>query len=165
MKKFIPVCVALLAIFATGESLICHTCGLSVGGKCLYSSSKFCPSSEPNCYWGKLAQCLTCRQCPIGISGICFFGSKVTCDNATQSCYSGDAQFNATASLTLHTRGCLDSDLCGSTLTGNLLGAGYTARFQCCTTDMCNGAASVQLSLTVALCAAVLSSLWGLWDL
>ncbi|XP_044026603.1 sperm acrosome membrane-associated protein 4-like [Siniperca chuatsi] len=108
------------------------------------------------------AQCLSCRQCPLGVFGTCLFGSDITCNNATESCYRGEAQFNATQSITLHTRGCLDSDLCGKTLTGNILGAGYTASFQCCTTNLCNGATSVQLPLTVALCAAVLSSLWGL---
>uniref|UniRef100_A0A4W6E6G8 Uncharacterized protein n=1 Tax=Lates calcarifer TaxID=8187 RepID=A0A4W6E6G8_LATCA len=71
-------------------------------------------------------------------------------------------EFNATGSLTLQTRGCLDSDLCGKTLTGTILGAGYTSSFQCCTTELCNGASSVQISLTVALCAAVLSCFYCL---
>ncbi|XP_023257516.1 sperm acrosome membrane-associated protein 4-like [Seriola lalandi dorsalis] len=111
------------------------------------------------------AHCLRCRQCPVGIFGTCLLGSDVTCNNATESCYTGEAQFNATGTLTLHTRGCLDSDLCGRTLTGAIAGAGYTSSFQCCTTDLCNGASSVQISLTVALCAAVLSSLWGTWEM
>jgi len=110
------------------------------------------------------AQCLTCRFCPIGIFGTCLFGSDVTCNNATESCFRGEAQFNATGDLTLHSRGCLDSDLCGKTLTGTIGGAGYTSSFTCCTTNLCNGATSVQLSLTVALCTAVLSSLWGVWE-
>ncbi|XP_060916182.1 protein Bouncer-like [Labrus mixtus] len=111
------------------------------------------------------AQSLRCRQCPLGIFGSCLFGSDVTCNNATESCHRGEAQFNATGSLTLQIRGCLDSDLCGKTLTGSILGAGYTTSFQCCTTDLCNAAGSLQLPLTVALCAAILSSLWGTWDL
>ncbi|XP_059206547.1 sperm acrosome membrane-associated protein 4-like [Centropristis striata] len=111
------------------------------------------------------AQCLTCKQCPVGIFGTCLFGKEVQCANSTESCYTGEAQFNVTGSLTLHIRGCLDSDLCGKTLTGSLFGAGYTSSFVCCTTNLCNGATSVQLSLTVALCAAILSSLWGLWEL
>jgi len=110
------------------------------------------------------AQCLTCRKCPIGIFGTCLFGSDVTCNNATESCYRGEAQFNATGQVTLHIRGCLDKDLCGKTITGSIAGAGYTSSFTCCTTTLCNGAASLQLSLTVALCAAVLSSLWGMWE-
>ncbi|XP_034561372.1 sperm acrosome membrane-associated protein 4-like [Notolabrus celidotus] len=111
------------------------------------------------------AHSLQCRQCPVGIFGACFFGSDLTCNNATESCYRGEAQFNATGSITLHIRGCLDSDLCGKTLTGTIFGAGYTSSFQCCTTDLCNGATSVQLPLTVILCAAILSSLWGTWEL
>nr|XP_019958018.1 PREDICTED: sperm acrosome membrane-associated protein 4-like [Paralichthys olivaceus] len=111
------------------------------------------------------AQGLNCRQCPLGVNGLCLFGSEVSCNNATESCYSGDAQFNATGTFTLHTRGCLDSDLCGKTLTGNILNAGYTSSFKCCTTDLCNGASSVQISLTVALCGVLLSSLWGTWEL
>ncbi|XP_024863676.1 ly-6/neurotoxin-like protein 1 [Kryptolebias marmoratus] len=109
--------------------------------------------------------CLDCHQCPIGVFGICLFGSDVTCMNSTHTCYNGEAQFNATGSLKLQTSGCLDSDLCGRTLTGSILTAAYTSSFTCCDTDLCNGAASVQLSLTAALCAAVLSSLWGFWEL
>ncbi|XP_029298690.1 sperm acrosome membrane-associated protein 4-like [Cottoperca gobio] len=111
------------------------------------------------------AQCLTCRRCPVGIFGTCLFGSDIQCNNSTESCFRGEAQFNATGSLTLHIRGCLDSDLCEKTLTGNILSAGYTSSFQCCTTSLCNGATSVQLSLTAALSAAILASLWGLWEL
>ncbi|XP_074543375.1 protein Bouncer-like [Halichoeres trimaculatus] len=111
------------------------------------------------------AQSLQCRQCSIGVFGACFFGNDISCDIATASCFRGEAQFNATGSLSLHIRGCLDSDLCGKTLTGSLLGAGYTTSFQCCTTDLCNGAASVQLPLMAILCAAILSSLWGTWEL
>ncbi|KAK5854968.1 hypothetical protein PBY51_005114 [Eleginops maclovinus] len=111
------------------------------------------------------AQCLTCRQCPVGIFGTCLFGSDIVCNNGTESCFRGEAQFNATGQLSLHIRGCVDTDLCGKTVTGSILGAGYTSSFQCCTTNLCNGAASIQLSLTAALCASVLSSLWGLWQL
>ncbi|KAL6099559.1 uncharacterized protein ACO6RY_01356 [Pungitius sinensis] len=103
------------------------------------------------------AQCLTCRQCPVGIFGTCLFGSDIQCQNSTQSCFSGEAQFNATGNFKLQFRGCLDSDVCGKTLTGAILNAGYTTSFQCCTSDLCNGVGSVQLSLTVALCAALLS--------
>uniref|UniRef100_G3NEN0 Uncharacterized protein n=1 Tax=Gasterosteus aculeatus TaxID=69293 RepID=G3NEN0_GASAC len=103
------------------------------------------------------AQCLTCRQCPIGILGTCLFGSDVQCINGTQSCFRGEAQFNATGAFRLQLRGCLDTDLCGTTLTGSILSAGYTTSFQCCTTNLCNGVGSVQLSLTVALGAAMLS--------
>ncbi|XP_042363138.1 protein Bouncer-like [Plectropomus leopardus] len=111
------------------------------------------------------AQCLNCRQCPISLIDTCLFGSEVTCSNANESCYRGQAQFNATESVTLHIRGCLSSRLCGTTINSSLLGADFTSSFQCCTTDLCNGAASVQRPLILALCAAILSALRGLWEL
>ncbi|KAL3043702.1 hypothetical protein OYC64_003544 [Pagothenia borchgrevinki] len=110
------------------------------------------------------AQCLTCRQCPVSIFGTCLFGSDTVCNNGTEGCFRGEAQFNATGGLlTLRFRGCVDFDLCGKTVSGSILGAAYTSSLECCATNLCNGAASVQLSVTAALCAAVLSSLWGLW--
>ncbi|KAG7225455.1 hypothetical protein INR49_027449 [Caranx melampygus] len=127
-----------------------------------------------NNFWRTLAvlsafigavHCLTCRSCPVGLLGTCLVSDDVTCNNATEKCFTGEAQFNATQILTLHTRGCLDSDLCGRTLTGTLLGVAYTASFQCCNTTLCNGASSVHISLTVALSAALLSALWGTWEL
>ncbi|XP_061616890.1 protein Bouncer-like [Phyllopteryx taeniolatus] len=101
------------------------------------------------------AHCLICRRCPVGILNLCLFGSDITCDNATQSCYRGNAQFQSSEGFSLHIRGCLDSDLCGDVLTGNIFGNAYTASFECCNTDRCNGATSVQLSLTMAASAAV----------
>ncbi|KAM4550046.1 uncharacterized protein V3H82_019264 [Fundulus diaphanus] len=111
------------------------------------------------------ANCLDCRQCSVGVFGSCFFGSDVTCNNATASCYTGEAQFNATGGVSLHTRGCLDSDLCNKTLTGSFIGAAYTSSFKCCTTNLCNSGTSAQLSLTVALFTAALSSLRSFWEL
>ncbi|KAK1879847.1 Sperm acrosome membrane-associated protein 4 [Dissostichus eleginoides] len=99
----------------------------------------------------------------MGFKGRCLYRSTENCTDTQPSCFSADLEFNATGPLTLHIRGCVDLDLCGKTVSGSILGAGYTSSFQCCTTNLCNGAASVQLSVTVALCAAVLSSLWGLW--
>ncbi|KAF6735324.1 hypothetical protein FQA47_014283 [Oryzias melastigma] len=124
-----------------------------------------------NNYWKSLllvgvaiaaAHALDCRQCTIGVFGSCLLSKDVTCNNATEQCYFGDAQFNATGSVKLHTRGCLDTDLCNKTLTGTLIGAGYTSTFTCCTSNLCNGATSVQLPLMVALLSALLSSLWGM---
>lgn len=110
------------------------------------------------------AHCLNCRQCPVGIFGTCILSSEVSCNNTTQACYTGDAQFSATGRVSLHTRGCLDLGICNTTLNGTFLGASYSSTLKCCTTNLCNGATSVQLPLTVALCAAALSSLWGFWE-
>ncbi|TMS18305.1 hypothetical protein E3U43_010631 [Larimichthys crocea] len=38
------------------------------------------------------------------------------------------------------------------TQSGSILTVNYTLTMHCCNTDQCNGAASVQLSLTAALC-------------
>ena len=103
---------------------------------------------------------LKCRECYIGIFGSCFFGRDALCNNGTSSCYKGDAQFNATGGLKLHNRGCLDSDLCGKSLTGTILGAGYTSSFTCCTTDLCNSASSLHLSVAVGTVLTLLSTLW-----
>uniref|UniRef100_A0A3P9DMF4 UPAR/Ly6 domain-containing protein n=1 Tax=Maylandia zebra TaxID=106582 RepID=A0A3P9DMF4_9CICH len=70
------------------------------------------------------------------------------------------AVFSAAGGLKLHTRGCLESDLCGASLNGSILSVAYSTSFQCCNTDVCNGATSIQLPLTVALFAALLASLW-----
>uniref|UniRef100_A0A3B3WN22 Uncharacterized protein n=1 Tax=Poecilia mexicana TaxID=48701 RepID=A0A3B3WN22_9TELE len=64
-------------------------------------------------------------------------------------------------SPTLHSRGCVAATSCGTTVTGTIIGVEYTSKYACCTTDLCNGASAVQLSLTAGLCAAILSSLWG----
>uniref|UniRef100_A0A3Q0RBF4 Uncharacterized protein n=1 Tax=Amphilophus citrinellus TaxID=61819 RepID=A0A3Q0RBF4_AMPCI len=66
--------------------------------------------------------------------------------------------------MTLHNRGCLSSSLCNQTVSGSLLGANYTITRDCCYTDLCNGASSVQLPLTAALGTALAASLspWAL---
>ncbi|XP_034066154.1 protein Bouncer-like isoform X2 [Gymnodraco acuticeps] len=109
----------------------------------------------------KKPQCLTCRQCPIGTSATCLSGKDIQCA-ANELCFQGELRFNGTEQVSLHKRGCLSSTLCGTLLDSNLLGEGFTAFLQCCAFNLCNGAASVQLSVTAALSAAMLSSLWGL---
>ncbi|XP_062385023.1 lymphocyte antigen 6D-like [Sardina pilchardus] len=104
------------------------------------------------------AEALQCEQCSIGILGRCLFPDQVECDASSPNCYTGEAQFNATGFLKLHTRGCLDSDLCNETITGTILGAGFTSSFKCCTTDLCNGASAIHtpvfpLALSTALVA------------
>uniref|UniRef100_M4AI92 UPAR/Ly6 domain-containing protein n=1 Tax=Xiphophorus maculatus TaxID=8083 RepID=M4AI92_XIPMA len=90
-------------------------------------------------------------KCSVSLLGGCATGKEeVTCATG-ESCTFSEAKFNATGSLSLHTRGCVNSHLCELTLTGSLLGAPFTSTYKCCVTDLCNGATSVQLS--AALCA------------
>ncbi|KAJ0003698.1 hypothetical protein NQD34_008796 [Periophthalmus magnuspinnatus] len=102
---------------------------------------------------------LSCRECFIGIFNSCIFGSDTNCNNSTSSCYRGEAQFNATGFLTLHNRGCLDTDLCGKTLTGSILGAAYTSTFTCCSGDLCNSASSLHLSIAMGTVLTLLCTL------
>uniref|UniRef100_A0A672Z7F9 Uncharacterized protein n=1 Tax=Sphaeramia orbicularis TaxID=375764 RepID=A0A672Z7F9_9TELE len=83
------------------------------------------------------------------------------CLIGTDSCLS--AKFNATEGVVLYIRGCLDSDLCEKTITGQFLGSGYSSRFTCCNTTLCNGATLVQISVMAAIGTAVLSSVWTAW--
>ncbi|XP_053719537.1 lymphocyte antigen-6, epidermis [Synchiropus splendidus] len=108
------------------------------------------------------AESLKCRECIIELLSLCPFGTDVTCNNGTNSCSRGEAQFNATGSLKLHNRGCVDNDLCGKTISGSILGAGYTSSFTCCTTDLCNSATTTQMSIVLGLCAAAMSTLMSL---
>ncbi|XP_061839401.1 lymphocyte antigen-6, epidermis [Nerophis lumbriciformis] len=105
------------------------------------------------------AHCLDCRFCPVALLDLCLFGSDVSCDNVTQLCYRGSAEFPGPLPIRIYTRGCLDRNLCELTMNGTALGTPYTATFDCCVTDMCNGAAPLQLSLTMAAGVALFSLL------
>ncbi|XP_022602628.1 lymphocyte antigen 6 complex locus protein G6d-like [Seriola dumerili] len=100
---------------------------------------------------------LTCNTCRVGIAGKCLFSSTETCSDSQSSCYWGNLAFNVSSLISLQTRGCLASSLCNQTEMGSLLTAGYTVNRTCCSTDCCNGAASIQFSLTAAVGAALLA--------
>ncbi|XP_051520010.1 lymphocyte antigen-6, epidermis [Myxocyprinus asiaticus] len=105
-----------------------------------------------------LSEALTCNTCKVGILGKCFFSSQVTCVASETSCVSAKAEFNVTGFLSLSTSGCTSD--CNNTV-GSILGAGYSITKTCCTTDLCNGASTTHMSMTAALSAALLASVWG----
>ncbi|XP_039977778.1 sperm acrosome membrane-associated protein 4-like [Xiphias gladius] len=107
---------------------------------------------------------LTCNTCRVGIAGKCLFSSTETCSDSQPNCYWGNLAFNISSLISRQTRGCLASFLCNQTETGALLTAGYTVTRTCCGTDLCNGATSIQLPLTVALGAALMA-VWSNWSL
>ncbi|KAK0141527.1 hypothetical protein N1851_021325 [Merluccius polli] len=179
--------VLLPAVIGAALSLICNTCGLSVEEDCLGNSNTTvtCQGNQ-SCYIKTLGfsnfnlrrkGCLDTSECNSTNSAGALFNSTFTisrtccttdqCNGATSlhvllPAVIGAALFNITGDFKLHTRGCLDSDLCGKTLTGSILGAGFTSSFTCCQTDLCNGAAAPQLPLAAVCCAAaMLATLWA----
>nr|XP_046272877.1 lymphocyte antigen-6, epidermis isoform X3 [Scatophagus argus] len=104
---------------------------------------------------------LTCNTCRVGFAGKCLFSSTGTCSSLEPNCYWGKLAFNISRLMNLETQGCLASSLCNQTESGSLLTAGYTVTRTCCSTDRCNGATSIQLSLTAALGVAVVAT-WNI---
>ncbi|CAF93928.1 unnamed protein product [Tetraodon nigroviridis] len=105
-------------------------------------------------------QCLTCKLCALEFSGTCLIGGNITCDNQTSSCFSGTVMLNASKTVTVKNAGCVPKSFCGTKTSGSLLNIDYVASFDCCNTDLCNHASSLQLPLIVALCFGAVTSVW-----
>ncbi|XP_041868414.1 protein Bouncer-like [Melanotaenia boesemani] len=101
---------------------------------------------------------LTCKTCRVGFRGRCVFTSTEVCSNSQPNCYSGKVAFNISSLMSLQSRGCMSSSLCNKTEKGTLLTAGYTITRDCCSTDFCNGATSVQP------CAALVAAITAFWS-
>ncbi|KAM4630917.1 uncharacterized protein ACJ7VT_000511 [Polymixia lowei] len=114
-----------------------------------------------------LAESLTCNKCTVGLVGFCLNSAEETCATNTSVCFTGRASFPGIASFVgFNTQGCREPAGCDATTNGTLLGAAYTTTIECCSTDNCNpvqlnGAPTAKLSLTAAIGAAVLASVWG----
>uniref|UniRef100_A0AAY5K236 UPAR/Ly6 domain-containing protein n=1 Tax=Esox lucius TaxID=8010 RepID=A0AAY5K236_ESOLU len=115
-----------------------------------------------------LVESLTCNKCTVGVLSLCLNPSTLTCTTNTSACFTGKATFPSISnSIGFSTQGCLNSDLCNSTnATNSILGVSYTIVTQCCSTNNCNpssisGATSAKLSVTAAIGAALVASVWG----
>ncbi|XP_027892208.1 uncharacterized protein LOC114156147 isoform X2 [Xiphophorus couchianus] len=106
------------------------------------------------------ADSLSCNSCKVGFRGKCLLYSKETCVSDKAKCYTGDVVFNITDTVSFHSRGCFYTNPCNVSETGSLLTAGYTLTRVCCDGDNCNGATSVQLTVTAALGAAA-TTVWS----
>ncbi|XP_047461391.1 sperm acrosome membrane-associated protein 4-like [Mugil cephalus] len=107
-------------------------------------------------------QCLQCNTCDFKIFGQCVGRSPVNCTGDENRCYTGVAKFTG-ALMDIHARGCIEAFNC-TNQTGQILTVNYTITRTCCSGDLCNGAAPVQMPLTAALCAALVA-VWSQWSL
>ncbi|XP_022603372.1 prostate stem cell antigen-like [Seriola dumerili] len=105
---------------------------------------------------------LSCYTCDVAILGSCLRAAPINCTNDQTRCFTAVAKFSADL-LDIHQRGCTKEAACRNE-TGAILNVNYTITRTCCSTNLCNGAASVQLPMTAALCAALVAVLsqWAL---
>jgi len=115
-----------------------------------------------------LADSLSCNKCSVGLLGFCLNSATVSCtENSTEVCFTGAATFPSITSFSGFTnQGCMTTTGCNATTNATLLGIAYETKIECCSTDKCNpvtlsGAPTTKLSLTAALGAAILASVWG----
>ncbi|XP_035537817.1 protein Bouncer-like [Morone saxatilis] len=105
---------------------------------------------------------LTCNTCDLSVLGSCFFDSPVSCNKNQTRCYIAVA--NIQGLLNVHARGCTVESDCKNQTGLSILTYKYNITRSCCSTNLCNGAASIQLPLTAALGAALVA-LWSQWGL
>uniref|UniRef100_A0A8B9H6S5 UPAR/Ly6 domain-containing protein n=1 Tax=Astyanax mexicanus TaxID=7994 RepID=A0A8B9H6S5_ASTMX len=105
------------------------------------------------------SESLTCNTCSVGLVGICLNPSSSVCSSNSSSCFTGRATFNLSGAMNFYTSGCTLPTSCNSS-SGSVLGVGYTVTQSCCTTNLCNGASSIQLPITAAIGAALLATTW-----
>uniref|UniRef100_A0A6Q2WSC5 UPAR/Ly6 domain-containing protein n=1 Tax=Esox lucius TaxID=8010 RepID=A0A6Q2WSC5_ESOLU len=114
-----------------------------------------------------LAESLTCNKCSFGLLGVCLNPSATVCATNTSACFTGLATFPSLTSFSgFNSQGCMENALCGNSTSGTILGATYNVITPCCNTNLCNpvttsGAASVKLTVTTVIGAALVASLWG----
>ncbi|TRY65750.1 hypothetical protein DNTS_005586 [Danionella cerebrum] len=104
------------------------------------------------------AETLTCNSCKVSFLGKCLYSTQVTCAASEPNCYSAKAVVDLSGFPSLSSRGCTSD--CNSTA-GSILGTGYSITKTCCTTNLCNGASALHLSMTAALSVALLTSFWS----
>ncbi|XP_040909290.1 prostate stem cell antigen-like isoform X2 [Toxotes jaculatrix] len=109
-----------------------------------------------------LVESLSCYTCSLGILGSCLREAPVNCTTSQNRCFAAVAKFSADL-LDIHERGCIEDTACKND-TGLILNVRYNITRTCCSTNLCNGAASTQLPLTAALFAALVA-VWSQWAL
>ncbi|XP_029023770.1 sperm acrosome membrane-associated protein 4 [Betta splendens] len=105
---------------------------------------------------------LTCYTCDVEVFDSCFKKTEVNCSDPHDICFKGVAKIHGDLS-SIHARGCIQPSDCRND-TVPILNVNYTITRHCCSTDLCNGAASTQLPLATALCGALVA-VWSQWGL
>uniref|UniRef100_A0A8C8M7E3 UPAR/Ly6 domain-containing protein n=1 Tax=Oncorhynchus tshawytscha TaxID=74940 RepID=A0A8C8M7E3_ONCTS len=110
---------------------------------------------------------LTCNKCSVGLLGVCMNTADEVCITNTSSCFTGSTFPTLTTFAGFKTQGCLESAMCNTTTNATLLGTTYTSVKACCSSNKCNpvtisGATSAKLSVTTALGAALVASVWSM---
>ncbi|KAJ8000401.1 hypothetical protein DPEC_G00204440 [Dallia pectoralis] len=114
-----------------------------------------------------LAESLTCNQCSVGLVGLCLKPSTIVCTTNTSSCFTGKGTFPSVPLFSgFNSQGCLENVLCNNSTNTILLGATFTTTTLCCNTTQCNpvtfsGASSVKLTVSTAIGAALVASMWS----
>ncbi|KAG7225452.1 hypothetical protein INR49_027446 [Caranx melampygus] len=115
-----------------------------------------------------LADSLTCNKCSFGLIGFCLNSAEQECSTNSSVCFTGRASFPSLSDFVgFNSQGCLDDSTgCNMTTNATLLGVSFQTTTECCSTDKCNpvtlsGAPSTKMTLTAAIGAAVLASVWG----
>ncbi|XP_071356410.1 protein Bouncer-like [Trachinotus anak] len=103
---------------------------------------------------------LSCYTCDVAVLGYCLHEEPVNCTKNQKTCYSAVAKFSADL-LDIHERGCIEDNKCNNE-SGTILSVNYTITRTCCNTNLCNGATTIQLPMTAALCAALVA-VWSQW--
>ncbi|XP_068189497.1 sperm acrosome membrane-associated protein 4-like [Antennarius striatus] len=102
---------------------------------------------------------LTCRSCEVSVLGSCLFTDHVNCTAQQNSCFDAVTEFSGHL-LPIYSRGCIEDSMCRNETNQPILTITYNVTIHCCSTDLCNSAASFKLPLAAVL-AAALVALWS----
>uniref|UniRef100_A0A672ILH2 Activin types I and II receptor domain-containing protein n=1 Tax=Salarias fasciatus TaxID=181472 RepID=A0A672ILH2_SALFA len=114
---------------------------------------------------GALPDSLICNSCSASLFGFCINAQDVTCSTNTSVCFTSTASKFDLSECFIQ-QGCTEPAGCNITVNITLVGTTLSNTTECCSTDRCNpvnlsGATSIKMSLTAAISAAILASVWG----
>lgn len=114
-----------------------------------------------------LVDSLICNSCSVSLAGFCLNSENVTCSTNTSVCFTGNARFPSLSFFNgFSNQGCREPVGCNTTTNSTVLLVPVVTQIECCSSDRCNpvnlnGAPSTKMTLTAAISAAVLVSVWS----